>query len=148
MKINHRKVAINTLDLCKDNSDCLRRQVGAVIYKKGKILSTGFNASPNGVTSCEITGCLREKLNVPSGERHELCKAIHAEQMALTNALKNNVDVSKSIMYVTHKPCSICAKLIVNSGIKEVQYIEDYEDSLTDIIFKGSNVIIKRIGDE
>lgn len=111
-------------------STCLRRQVGAVIVKDKQILSTGYNGSPSGLTHCVQTGCLRQKLGIPSGERTEICRAVHAEQNALVQAAKHGVSISGSDIYTTLQPCVLCTKLIINAGIKRVFYAIPYPDKL------------------
>lgn len=111
-------------------STCLRRQVGAVIVKDKQILSTGYNGSPSGLTHCAQTGCLRQKLGIPSGERTEICRAVHAEQNALVQAAKHGVAISGADIYTTCQPCVLCTKLIINAGIKRVFYANTYPDKL------------------
>ena len=110
---------------------CLRRKVGAVIVKDKRILTTGYNGAPMGVKSClERGNCLREKLGVPSGERQEICRGMHAEQNAIVQAAYHGVRIKDSVIYVTNQPCILCAKMIINSGIKKVYYLEEYPDPL------------------
>ena len=112
-------------------SSCIRpgRQVGAVIVKDKRILTTGYNGAPSGIESCaEKNQCLRELAHIESGTRQEVCFAIHAEQNALLQAAKLGISVDGSTLYCTHPPCSICAKQIINAGIKRVVYLEGYPD--------------------
>ena len=111
-------------------STCLRRRVGAVVVKDKKILSTGYNGSPSGLKHCSDIGCLRQSLGVPSGERHEICRAVHAEQNALVQAAKHGVALDGADMYVTVQPCIMCIKMLINTGIKRVVYINSYSDKL------------------
>ena len=111
-------------------STCLRRQVGAVIVKDKQILSTGYNGSPSGLKHCAETGCLRQKLEIPSGERSEICRAVHAEQNALIQAAKHGVSINGADIYTTLQPCVLCTKLIINAGIKRVFYVYSYPDPL------------------
>jgi dCMP deaminase len=111
-------------------STCLRRQVGAVIVKDKQILSTGYNGSPSGLEHCAKTGCLRQKLGIPSGERAEICRAVHAEQNALVQAAKHGVSINGAVIYTTLQPCVLCTKLIINAGIKKVYYTQSYPDQL------------------
>ena len=116
-------------ELVKTRSTCLRRNVGAVIVKDNHIISTGYNGPPSGITHCEdLGGCYREMLNVPSGQRHELCRALHAEQNAIIQAAKVGVSTENATIYITHQPCVICAKMIINSGIKKIVYANPYPD--------------------
>ena len=117
------------------------RKIGAVIVRNKRILSTGYNGAPAGVTSCVERGeCMRRKLNIPSGTQHELCYAIHAEQNAIIQAAKLGVTIEGATMYCTHQPCVICAKMIVNSGISRVIYGEGYPDEFSIRIFEMANV--------
>lgn len=111
------------MQIAKDvstRSTCLRRQHGAVIVKNDQILSTGYNGSPKGMPHCSTLGCLREELSVPSGERYELCRSVHAEANAIIQAAHNGVRIEGATMYITGMPCYMCAKMIVNAGLKEV----------------------------
>lgn len=111
-------------------STCLRRQVGAVIVKDKRILSTGYNGAPRGFPHCAETGCLREALHVPSGERQEICRSLHAEQSAIIQAALHGVSVAGANLYTTHQPCITCAKMIINAGICRVVAMETYPDDL------------------
>ncbi len=112
-------------------STCLRRQVGAVMVKDKNILATGYNGTPSGITHCDVTGCLREQLKVPSGQRHELCRGLHAEQNAIIQAARHGVNISDSVLYCTDSPCVICTKMLINAGIRKVIYLQGYADSLS-----------------
>ncbi|MBO7377565.1 MAG: cytidine/deoxycytidylate deaminase family protein [Clostridia bacterium] len=117
------------------------RHVGAVIVKDKRILTTGYNGAPAGIKSCAEKGeCLRKKLNIPSGTRHELCYAVHAEQNAIAQAAKLGVSVEGATLYCTHQPCVICAKMIINSGIKKVLYKYGYPDEFSLELLKEANV--------
>ncbi len=109
-------------------STCLRQKVGAVIVKDKRILATGYNGAPSGLPHCDEVGCLREKLKVPSGERQELCRGVHAEQNAIIQAAKFGISVDGATLYSTHCPCIVCAKIIINAGIKRVVYGREYAD--------------------
>ena len=113
-------------------STCLRRSVGAVIVKDKRILTTGYNGAPTGIEHCTETTCLRIKYNVPSGERHELCRGLHAEQNAIIQVAFHGVSVKGARIYITHQPCSICTKMLINSGIDTFIYKYPYSDSLAD----------------
>jgi dCMP deaminase len=130
--------------LVSRRSTCLRRQVGAVIVKDKKILATGYNGAPTGVEHCVDVGCLREKLEVPSGERHELCRGLHAEQNAIIQAAYHGVSIRGSTLFCTNLPCSICIKMIINAGIATVVYLDGYADGLSlDLIAKSGVKLIK-----
>ena len=111
-------------------STCIRRSVGAVIVRDKRILATGYNGPPSGISHCTPETCLRTKFNVPSGERHELCRGLHAEQNAIIQAAYHGVSIKDAIIYVTHQPCSICTKMLINSGIKKFIYQSSYDDTL------------------
>ncbi len=119
-------------EIVKTRSTCIRRQVGAVIVKDNRIITTGYNGSPAGTYNCIDRGiCKRIELNIPSGERHELCRALHAEQNAIIQAAKNGVSTEGGTIYVTVQPCVICAKMIINAGIKKIVYKGPYPDELS-----------------
>ena len=126
-------------------STCKRRSVGALIVRDKRILSTGYNGAPIGLKHCIDAQCLREKLNIPSGERHELCRGLHAEQNAIIQAAYHGVSINGADIYSTHLPCSICIKMIINAGIKTVYYIEDYNDALTDELAKESGLKLIKV---
>jgi len=130
--------------LVAKRSTCLRRSVGAVIVKDKRILTTGYNGAPSGIRHCLEVGCLREQLNVASGERHELCRGIHAEQNAIIQAAFHGVSIKDATLFCTNLPCSICAKMIINAGIKKVYYLSGYADTLSkDMLQEASVEIIK-----
>lgn len=114
--------------LVAERSTCLRHHVGAIIVKDRRILTTGYNGAPAGLPDCLELGCLRNQLGIPSGERHEICRAIHAEQNAIIQAGKHGEDIDGGTMYCTHSPCIVCAKMIVNAGIKRLVTYTDYPD--------------------
>lgn len=116
--------------LVATRSTCLRRQVGAVLVKERNILATGYNGVPSGITHCDADGCLRARLNVPSGERHELCRGLHAEQNAIIQAARHGVNIDGATLYCTTMPCIICTKMIINAGIVRIIYAEGYADDL------------------
>lgn len=131
--------------LVSKRSTCLRRQVGALIVKDRRILTTGYNGTPSGITHCEISGCLREKLKVPSGERHELCRGLHAEQNALLQASLYGISVKEGLLYCTNQPCLICAKMIINAGIKEIMVSDGYPDKMAMDFFKEAKIKVRSI---
>ena len=112
-------------------STCLRRQVGAVMVKEKNILATGYNGTPSGIAHCAEVGCLRQQLGVPSGERHELCRGLHAEQNAIIQAAKHGVNIGGATLFSTHSPCLICTKMIINAGVQRIIYLEGYPDTLS-----------------
>ncbi|MCI5686911.1 cytidine/deoxycytidylate deaminase family protein [Anaerovoracaceae bacterium 42-11] len=119
-------------ELTAQRSTCLRRHVGAVIVKDKHIVATGYNGAPRGIAHCdEKGGCLRQKMGVPSGQRHELCRALHAEQNAIIQAATLGQSIENATIYITHQPCVICAKMIINAGIKRIVVKEGYPDELS-----------------
>ncbi|MFH1480142.1 MAG: cytidine/deoxycytidylate deaminase family protein [Pseudomonadota bacterium] len=125
-------------------STCLRRQVGAILVKKKMILTTGYNGAPAGLKHCEEMGCLRENSSVPSGMRHELCRGLHAEQNAIIQAACHGISIRGATLYCTNKPCIICSKMIINSGIKEIIYEEGYDDPMSDQMFDEAGLKVRR----
>jgi dCMP deaminase len=111
-------------------STCLRRRVGAILVKDKRILTTGYNGAPHGLRHCAEVGCLRERMKIPSGERHEICRALHAEMNALLQAATHGISVRDSTLYCTTQPCSLCAKMLVNVGVKKIFLSEGYPDGL------------------
>lgn len=132
-------------DLVSSRSTCLRNHVGAVIVKDSQILSTGYNGAPKGLPHCDEVGCIREKLGVKPGERHELCRGLHAEQNAIIQAAYHGVSVKDAKIYCTTKPCSICTKMIINAGIQEIIYIEEYNDELAAQLIEESDLILRKV---
>ncbi len=131
--------------LASKRSTCLRRAVGAVLVKDGHVLSTGYNGAPKGLDHCAITGCIRDQMNVPSGERHELCRGVHAEQNAIIQAAYFGVSVNGAKIYITNHPCSVCAKMLLNAGIVEVIYKGDYHDELAVEMLEEGDIKIWRL---
>ncbi len=130
--------------LASKRSTCLRHNVGCVVVKDKRVLATGYNGAPKGLKHCEEVGCIRTKLNVPHGERHELCRGLHAEQNAIIQAALFGVSIKNSTIYSTHYPCSICAKMLINADIKEIVYDKDYEDDLAKQILSESNIKVRK----
>lgn len=121
-------------------STCIRRKVGAVLVKDNQILATGYNGVPVGVEHCADIGCLRAKLNVPSGERHELCRGLHAEQNAIIQAAVHGIKIKGATLYCTNRPCVVCSKMLINAGIQEVFIAEDYPDKLAEEMFAAAGI--------
>jgi dCMP deaminase len=134
--------------LTAERSTCLRRSVGAVIVRDRHIVATGYNGAPRGIDHCaERGGCLREELGIPSGERHELCRALHAEQNAIIQAAAFGHGIEGSTIYITHQPCIICAKMIINAGIEKIIVNEGYPDAYaTDILGEAGLKIVSLEG--
>ena len=127
-----------------ERSTCLRRKVGAVIVRDKRILTTGYNGAPRGIRHCADRGCLREKLDVPSGERHELCRGLHGEMNALLQAAVHGVGVEGSTLYCTNRPCSLCAKMLINAGVKRIVIGEGYPDELGEELLKEAGIPVER----
>lgn len=124
-------------------STCLRRQVGALIVKNRQIVATGYNGSPVNMAHCEETGCLREQLQVPSGQNHELCRGIHAEQNAVVQAAYHGVSVQGGTLYCTHQPCVVCTKILLNAGISRIVYANPYPDKLAEAMLASSGIEVE-----
>ncbi|NQT95964.1 MAG: cytidine deaminase [Candidatus Omnitrophica bacterium] len=132
-------------ELVSKRSTCMRRAVGAVVVKDKHILATGYNGAPKDITHCDAIGCLREKLNIPSGQRHELCRGLHAEQNAIIQAALYGVSLKGATLYCTNLPCSICIKMIINSGIKNIIPRKGYPDKMTGRFLKEAEIKVKYI---
>ena len=121
------------------------RNIGAVIVRDKRIMTTGYNGAPAGIKTCKERGeCLRRKLNIPSGTRAEVCYAIHAEQNAILQGAKLGISIDGATLYCTHQPCSVCAKMIVNVGIKRVVYEQGYPDPFALEFFQEAGVVLER----
>ena len=128
-----------------ERAECLRRQVGAVLVRDGKVIATGYNGAPRGLAKAEQVGCLRTRMGVRSGEHLEICRGIHAEQRAIVQAAVRGVSTRGSILYCTHHPCSICAHMIIEAEIIKVFYHADYPDPLGVEAFAESDVVVCQI---
>jgi len=125
-------------------STCLRRQVGAILVKDKRILATGYNGAPSGLRHCEEVGCLREDTSIPSGQRHELCRGLHAEQNAIIQAAYHGFSIRGAMLYCTNKPCVICSKMLINAGVRKILYEDGYDDHLADQMLREANIEIER----
>ena len=135
-------------ELVSSWSSCIRRQVGAIIVKDKRILTTGYNGAPSGVSSCkDREKCIRIERNIASGTCQEICYAVHAEQNAICQAAKLGLSIDGATLYCTHQPCTICARLIINSGIKKVVYKNGYPDDFSLELFKEAGVEIVKYED-
>ncbi|MDF1613635.1 deoxycytidylate deaminase [Desulfurivibrio dismutans] len=117
-------------DLVAQRATCVRRKVGAILVRDRRIVATGYNGAPSGIRHCLEVGCLRDELAVPSGERHELCRGLHAEQNAIIQAALHGVSLQSSMLFCTNMPCSICSKMLINAGITKIYYREGYADTM------------------
>lgn len=132
-------------ELAAKRATCLRRKVGAVLVKDRRILATGYNGAPKKLPHCEETGCLRKQKNVPSGQRHEICRGIHAEQNLIAQSALHGVKTEGATVYCTDQPCSICTKLLINAGIKRIYYKNPYDDEFTKKILDQSDISFEKL---
>jgi len=131
--------------LVSKRATCVRRNVGAVLVKDKRILATGYNGAPSGLPHCLDVGCLREKLGIPSGQRHELCRGLHAEQNVLVQAALHGTSTKDSIIYITNQPCIICAKMLINAGIREIVTCGEYPDKMAQEFLKAAKIRVRRL---
>jgi dCMP deaminase len=131
--------------LVATRSTCLRRHVGAILVKDKRILASGYNGAPSGLRHCEEVGCLRANSSIPSGERHELCRGLHAEQNLIIQAAYHGISIKGAILYCTNKPCVICTKMIINSGIIKIYYEDGYDDPLSDQMINEAGLETERL---
>jgi len=134
--------------LVSKRATCLRRSVGALLVKDKKILATGYNGAPSGLKHCLDIGCLRDKMRIPSGQRHELCRGLHAEQNVILQAALYGVSTKGSVLYITNQPCIICAKMLINAGIQEIVIAGDYPDKLARQFLKEAKIKIRKINNK
>ena len=128
-----------------EKSTCIRAKVGAVLVKDGLVVAQGYNNVVGGIRDCRDVGCIRDILNIPSGTRREVCRAICAEQLAISEAARNGVEIDGSIAYITTFPCYICAKLLVSSGIKEIIYDVDYPDEMSKQFLMEAGIKVRKL---
>jgi dCMP deaminase len=131
--------------LTSKRSTCIRRQVGAVLVKDNRIVTTGYNGAPAGLKHCEEVGCIRGKGNIPSGERHELCRGTHAEQNAIIQAAVMGVSIKGATLYCITQPCSLCAKMLINAGVSRIVYEGEYPDELSLALLKEAGIKLDRM---
>ena len=132
--------------LVASRATCLRRKVGAILVRDKRILTTGYNGPPAGLPHCdELGGCLRDKLGVASGERHELSRAVHAEQNAIIQAAVHGISIEGATLYATNQPCSLCTKMLVNAGIREFVIADGYPDELAKEIMEQAGVVVRKV---
>ena len=131
-------------EMVAKRSTCLRRHVGAILVKDKRILATGYNGAPAGLKHCEEVGCIRQNASIPSGERHELCRGLHAEQNAIIQAAYHGISIAGSTLYCTNKPCVICSKMLINAGIVKIIYEKGYDDPLADQMITEAGIEIVR----
>lgn len=126
-------------------STCLRRQVGAVAVRDKRVLATGYNGAPSELAHCTDIGCVRQKLKIPSAQRQELCRGLHAEQNVIIQSEIHKIDLKDSILYVTNQPCVTCSKMLIGVGVKEIVILEGYPDELARRMLKEAGIKIKRV---
>jgi len=131
--------------LVAKRATCLRRQVGAVLVMDKRLLATGYNGAPSGLAHCLEVGCLREKRQIPSGERHELCRGLHAEQNVIIQAAFHGIRIQGSTLYCTNLPCAICTKMLINAGIREIVYESGYGDDLSKEMLLEARIPIRQL---
>lgn len=131
--------------LVSERSTCRRRHVGAVAVRDKRILATGYNGAPSGLAHCTDIGCIREKLKIPSGQRQELCRGLHAEQNIIIQAVIHKVDLKDSILYVTNQPCVTCSKLLIGVGIKKIVITQGYPDELARRMLREAGIKIRKV---
>ena len=133
-------------EMVAQRSTCLRRKVGAILVRDKRIIATGYNGAPAKVSHCLDIGCLREQQGIPSGERHELCRGLHAEQNAIIQAALHGFSIEGSILYCTNMPCAICSKMLINARIEKIYYKEGYADSLSSLLLAEAQVPVVQLG--
>lgn len=131
--------------IVRTRATCIRRQVGAIAVKDKRILTTGYNGAPAGLAHCSEVGCLRAEMNVPSGQRHELCRGLHAEQNTIIQAAVYGTSIKGATFYVTHQPCVVCAKMLINAGIERLVILDDYPDKLSEEMLKQAAIRVEKI---
>jgi dCMP deaminase len=136
---------VSIAKLVATRSTCLRRSVGAVLVKDKRILATGYNGVPTGIRHCKETGCLRENQMIKPGERHELCRGLHAEQNVIIQSAYYGVTTKGTTLYSTHKPCIICSKMLINAGVEKIFFVDGYPDTLADEMLSEANIEVERL---
>jgi len=131
--------------LVSQRSTCLRRRVGAIVVKQKRILTTGYNGAPRNIPHCLEVGCLREQLGIKAGERHELCRGVHAEQNAIIQSAVFGVPIEGGTLYTTTFPCVLCSKIIINAGLREIVYAKGYPDDLSKQMLEQSGILLRHI---
>lgn len=137
---------LSITELVAERSTCTRRKVGAILVRDKRIIATGYNGAPAKIRHCLEVGCLREKLGIPSGERHELCRGLHAEQNAIIQSALHGVSIENTTIYCTNMPCSICSKMLINSRIKAIYYKDGYADELAAEMLAEAGIPLVQMG--
>ncbi len=128
-----------------ERSTCLRRKVGAIAVKNKRILATGYNGAPAGIQHCFETGCLRQQRGIPSGERHEICRALHAEQNIIIQSALHGVILGGADIYCTTFPCVLCSKMLINCGVRRIYYVEHYPDELACTMLNEAQIALEQV---
>ena len=128
-------------------SSCVRRQIGAVIVKDRRILTTGYNGAPSGLPHCIEIGCMRDEMNIESGTRQEMCRALHSEMNAIIQGAQHGVSTKGATLYCTHQPCSVCSRMLINAGIVRIVYTGDYPDALARALLQDAGIDMERVAD-
>lgn len=144
-RISWNEYYMRIAQLVAERSTCLRRKVGAIAVKEKRILATGYNGAPAGLPHCLDIGCLREQLKIPSGQRHELCRGLHAEQNVIIQAAVHGVSIAGATIYCTTQPCLICTKMLINCGIIAIYFAEGYPDDLAQEMLKEAGIKFERL---
>jgi dCMP deaminase len=131
-----------------ERSTCTRRKVGALAVRDKRILATGYNGAPSGISHCLDVGCLREELGVPSGQRHEICRGLHAEQNVIIQAAVHGVSMAGAEIYCTTQPCLICTKMLINCKVSAIYFAEGYPDELSQAMIKEAQIPFKLLPHE
>lgn len=131
--------------LVSGRSTCLRRKVGAVAVKDRRILATGYNGAPSGIAHCDNTGCLRQQMGVPSGQRHEICRGLHAEQNIIIQAATHGINITEADIYCTHHPCALCAKMLINCSVSRIYFADAYPDSMAADMLAEAGIYVERL---
>lgn len=146
----HKRLAWNDYfmsitELVAQRATCVRRKVGAILVQDKRIITTGYNGAPSRIKHCLDVGCLRDEQGIPSGERHELCRGLHAEQNAIIQAALHGTSIDGATLYCTHMPCSICSKMLINANIVKVYYKEGYADPLASVMMSEAGIVINQL---
>ncbi|MCK8824591.1 deoxycytidylate deaminase [Fuchsiella alkaliacetigena] len=128
-------------------STCLRRKVGAILVRDKRVLATGYNGAPSGLEHCQEAGCIRESKEIPSGQRHELCRGLHAEQNAIIQAALHGISIDEAVLYSTHQPCILCTKMLINTGVKRIVFIGEYPDQLANNMLAEAGIEVQKMED-
>lgn len=136
---------MHIVDLVRERSTCLRRHVGALAVRDNRILATGYNGVPQGLTHCLDTGCLRQKLGIPSGQRHEICRGLHAEQNVIIQAASYGITIQGADIYTTTYPCVLCCKMLINCQVRHIYYSEAYPDELSQSMLNEAGIPVTQV---